>query len=473
MDLSLENIVKDFGSSFLPFSFDGKPFLFHYSTFEMFEIDQVASSLINKLGVASPLGLSNNEKEAFGELRSLLPFKNKEGKETSIPVVSAISLELNHICNLRCKYCYVFANDNHILPENAPKQMKWETAKSVVDYFLNELPNGGSFFIRLFGGEPLLSFPLIKKIVSYVEVRAGQKNITTEYMLITNGTILTDEIISFFKNHDVNVAFSIDGSEKKHNELRPTSTGQGSFYKIEENRNRLEKEEISNQPIANVVVNRQNLGMFDNYINLLNLGYRKIHFNFVFTDKATLQLETSDFIKLKEEYLKILDYISEDIENRSSSTTLISDVFERLKGNQLRENFCAAGKGYLGIGIDGSFYPCHRFVGVSRFKLGDPITGIDNEAREFFLKPHIESRPICKVCPVRMICGGGCGHTNLMYNGKIDQPRELFCLLKKFEVECALKLLLIEGEKNETCKESEEIKKIFESESEKRDKKAA
>lgn len=455
MNCSQEFDYRDLGSQFLSFSFNGKPYLFQSSTFDVFEIDNLAANLMHKMNNSAVEKLTLQEKVTLKEINSLIPSNKIENeKNLSTPLVSAISLELNHVCNLRCKYCYVFAGDNHILPENSPQQMTWETAKSVVDFFLAELPSGSSFFIRLFGGEPLLSFPLIKKIVSHVEEIASLKNIRTEYLLITNGTILTDEIKSFLNNRNVNLAFSVDGNEERHNKLRPTSTGAGSFQKIEENRKKIKK-----QPIANVVVNKQNMNMFENYKALLDSGYETINFSFIFTDKYDLQLDADDFPRLKEEFIKIKDYIWEDLPNRLSSTPLITDIFYRLKNQMTRKNYCGAGKSYIGVGMDGSFYPCHRFVGENSFKLGDPILGIDATVRELFLRPHTESRPICNACPVRKVCGGGCGHTNLMYNGSIEEPRELFCLLKKFEVECALNLLINEGEMNEACEEGKESKK--------------
>lgn len=469
MNCSQDFDFKDLGSNFLSFSYKGKPYLFQSSTFDVFEIDGLAAKLMQKMNNSDIKKLTLQEHKALEEISSLIPNENREKeKNLNAPLVSAISLELNHICNLRCKYCYVFAGDNHILPENSPQQMTWQTAKQVVDFFLKELTIGSSFFIRLFGGEPLLSFPLIKKIVSYVEKNAAFKKIRTEYLLITNGTVLTDEIKSFLNKRNVNLAFSVDGNEERHNKFRPTSTGTGSFQKIEENRKKINK-----QPVANVVVNKQNLNMFENYLSLLNSGYETINFSFIFTDKHDLQLDVEDFSRLKEEFIKIKDYVWEDLPNRLSTTPLITDIFYRLKNNISRKNYCGAGKSYIGVGMDGSFYPCHRFVGEKNFKLGDPILGIDSSVRKLFLKPHTESRPICNACPVKNVCGGGCGHTNLMYRGSIESPRELFCILKKFEVECALYLVINEGEKDETCKEGKKGKKRDKSKSKEKYQEAA
>ncbi|HLB52304.1 MAG TPA: SPASM domain-containing protein [Chlamydiales bacterium] len=454
-----EAAFQELKRSFLHFSVSGKPYLFHTPSFDLFELDSIAESVMGETTSSSPSQLSTSEWEALEELLGLNPSPSTTLHE--VPLVRAISLELNHVCNLRCQYCYVFSKDQHQLPLDAPKQMKWETAKSVLDYFLSPLPQGSPFFIRLFGGEPLLSFPLIKKIVEYVDQCREKKSLEIEYMLISNGTILNEEIEEFLKKHEVHLGFSIDGPSKQHDILRPTLAGKGSFEKIEMHRRKLASVQISNQPMANVVVNKKNPDMFENFLSLRDQGYESVHFNLIFTDNPDFQLDVQDFPRLKAEYEKFKRYLLEDFPSRLPETPLISDLYRRIIDGKKRTNYCGAGKEYLGVGMDGGFYPCHRFVGSPKFKLGDSSSGLSEELRSKFLLPHIESRPICRACPVRTVCGGGCGHSNLLYRGSIEEPRELFCLLKKWEVECALYLLIQsqQGGRDETLEENKEAQK--------------
>ena len=55
--------------------------------------------------------------------------------------------------------------------------------------------------IGFYGGEPLLEFPLLKKAVEYSEQQFEGKKLT--FNITTNGTLLNDEMIYFFQEHDV------------------------------------------------------------------------------------------------------------------------------------------------------------------------------------------------------------------------------------------------------------------------------
>ena len=80
--------------------------------------------------------------------------------------VDSLWLGIAHTCNLSCSYC--FANELNYLKNNQ-SLMKWDTAKRAIDYLVEKTPVGSQPGIIFFGGEPLLQFDLIKRIVGYCE----------------------------------------------------------------------------------------------------------------------------------------------------------------------------------------------------------------------------------------------------------------------------------------------------------------
>jgi len=85
-------------------------------------------------------------------------------------------------CNCRCVYCY---------EKDKYSTYTWEEVKELID---NIVKYNRRFNIEFLGGEPLLAFDLIKKSVDYLE---SMNDIEVEqYVITTNGTILTDEMIS-------------------------------------------------------------------------------------------------------------------------------------------------------------------------------------------------------------------------------------------------------------------------------------
>ena len=153
--------------------------------------------------------------------------------------IANIELDLTLDCNLRCRYCY---------KGDPPKvYMSHRVAFDAVIWLIyasGSQRNLGMFFL---GGEPMLNFTLVKELVPFATRRAKQhgKNIT--FGMTTNGTLVTDETIEFFKKWRVTFHTSIDGCpavlEKKHfcfNMPKKTyerlgSSGQPTFNLSEKN----------------------------------------------------------------------------------------------------------------------------------------------------------------------------------------------------------------------------------------------
>ena len=88
-------------------------------------------------------------------------------------------------CNLRCSYCYI-GKKNAV--------MSLETAESIINNIFAHTPSEKKIDIDFFGGEPLLEFSLIKKIVSLIEGHPSYAPDRVELDVVTNGTIFSDEI---------------------------------------------------------------------------------------------------------------------------------------------------------------------------------------------------------------------------------------------------------------------------------------
>lgn len=107
-------------------------------------------------------------------------------------------LIITYKCNLNCSYCPIIKKNESI---------SWDISKKSLDLF-NKLKDSKKE-IKFFGGEPLLEFNLIKKIVEYN--RNLNKNV--KYELTTNGIFLDKDKIDFFKKQNFELRISIDGNK--------------------------------------------------------------------------------------------------------------------------------------------------------------------------------------------------------------------------------------------------------------------
>jgi len=85
------------------------------------------------------------------------PFLNRLWREVrQAGSIKSISLDITHLCNLRCVGCYYFAEgmDNYPSPKD----------KAVFDDFIKKEKDRGTNFVTIVGGEPSLVLERIKKI---------------------------------------------------------------------------------------------------------------------------------------------------------------------------------------------------------------------------------------------------------------------------------------------------------------------
>jgi sulfatase maturation enzyme AslB (radical SAM superfamily) len=103
--------------------------------------------------------------------------------------------------------------------------MDWSVAKAGVDLALSM--SEGDTELTFYGGEPLLEFDLMRRVVNHVEgVRRPDERIN--YWVVTNGTLITDEVADFLAEHDFKILLSFDGVPSSQ-DLR----GEGTFETLD------------------------------------------------------------------------------------------------------------------------------------------------------------------------------------------------------------------------------------------------
>jgi radical SAM protein with 4Fe4S-binding SPASM domain len=83
--------------------------------------------------------------------------------------------------------------------------------------------------VLLYGGEPLLAFPLTEEILKLTRPGTGLFRQEVRMSFTTTGIGLTPEQAELLATHDVFVIVSIDGTPECHDRVRPAPGGAGSF----------------------------------------------------------------------------------------------------------------------------------------------------------------------------------------------------------------------------------------------------
>jgi His-Xaa-Ser system radical SAM maturase HxsB len=122
-------------------------------------------------------------------------------------------------CEHSCPYCQVSRQSS----DRSTFDMREETAEQALKIAFQSPSK--RIKIEFQGGEPLLNFPLIAKIVSEAKVHAAAIGESVDFVIASNLALLDDSVLAFCKANDVLLSTSLDGPADLHNKNRPRPGG--------------------------------------------------------------------------------------------------------------------------------------------------------------------------------------------------------------------------------------------------------
>jgi uncharacterized protein len=434
---------------FHSFEAKGRRFLYLVPAGAIFELDPVAETLLDRLAdgetshetlvdglVALGLSAADVEEliEELYEARVIVaPDQAPEVIEdapTDFPLQTLV-LNLTNQCNLSCQYCYEFGEDKVSTPEGKPKFMDVETAQASVDFLLDQSAGRRAVHITFFGGETLMNFPLLKKVVTYANERAAAQGRSIDFSLTTNATLLTPAIIAFLSENRIGVTVSMDGPPELHDKLRVFANGRGSYDIIEPRVRALIQNHRTRPITARVTLTSQVTDVIRIFRHLKNeLGFHEVGFAPVTTSPQRLYaINDRGMDHVLDQFHVLADeYLEYALRGEMHGFSNVSDTLSELCQGVNKSHPCGAALGLMGVGPSGDIAPCHRFVDSDTHSLGHISTGIDREKQQDFLtRGHINSKYDCHTCWARPLCAGGCHHEAFVRYGDTGHPNLHYC----------------------------------------------
>jgi uncharacterized protein len=130
-------------------------------------------------------------------------------------------------CEHSCPYCQVSrAND-----DRREFDMSEETALKSLDLVFRS--PALAIKIEFQGGEPLLNLPLIRFVVEEAERRNAAERRELAFVIATNLALLSDDALTFAREHDIMISTSLDGPADLHNRNRPRPGGDSHQRAVE------------------------------------------------------------------------------------------------------------------------------------------------------------------------------------------------------------------------------------------------
>ena len=353
-------------------------------------------------------------------------------------VVKSMCLHVAHDCNLRCKYCFAATGD-FCMGER--KLLSYEVGKKALDWLVEKSGKRVHLEVDFFGGEPLMNFDVMKRLVEYGRSIEEAKNKKFKFTTTTNCVLMTEEIMDFFNKEMGNVVISMDGRPEVHDRMRPTVNGKGSYAIIAEKAKEFAKRRGHQEYYVRGTFTGYNKDFAEDVLFLADEGFEQLSIEPVVTDPACeYALREEDLPQLRQEYERLAVAYMDRRANGKWFNFFHFNV-DLAGGPCLRKRLtgCGAGNEYIAVTPDGDIYPCHQFVGREGYRMGSVLDGsFNSELQKKFANNHVLTKEKCRDCWARFYCSGGCAANAEAFHGDISKPYDMECQLERKRLECAM-----------------------------------
>lgn len=326
-------------------------------------------------------------------------------------------------CNFKCVYCY---------ETSKPGKMSVETQNSIFDIVKSQASALSHLDITWYGGEPLLAVDIITNMSEQFMKISEENGIEYSAYMISNGALLTDDIISKMIQYKIKgIQITVDGPKEIHDSRRISKDGGSSFNVIINNINKLLERKIDVSIRINVdKTNESELNSLLAYLEKTLVSHEiKITFGQVTAyTEACCSIESScynngEFAKQLLDYYQLLRKYGFGMSNPFPYPTS-------------KYNYCCAElmNSYV-VDHEGYLYKCWNEIGNSVHAVGNVNEKVFDLANDkngiWILNDSFESEK-CNSCNLLPLCVGGCPY-NVM-----RRKTESNCDLIKYNIEDVL-----------------------------------
>lgn len=305
-------------------------------------------------------------------------------------------LHLTNQCNLRCKYCYVDKNSG---------KLDFDKISLLITKIIEDCKERGFSIVnfKFAGGEPLLAFPLIQKIVKFLKNIRHLDDIAVKLGLLTNGTLITPSIAKFLKNEEVYVSVSLDGLQTENDRTRFFPDGSGSYEKITRGISILRDNDIN--PLILTVVSPDNARGLDVFMDWLVENDLSSRFSL---SRDTFSVDFQNLEKLNRDLIENLFRAYDVLLNRLPKRRI--GAFHSLGNLSFDKPIirnCGAGSNGFAVTHKGHFASCQQTL-TKYAEFDGKGNHLDFLRSQFDFNGNVNDFETCGGCQWKGVCGGDC-----------------------------------------------------------------
>lgn len=316
--------------------------------------------------------------------------------QKSVYNLRKIEIILGTACNFNCIYCIQHENKPRCKKQVSQKLLDW------LDDIAYQLPMKFKPTIHFYGGEPLLYKDAIHEIIEHCKDDFN-------YLVVTNGSHLTDEDVDYFNEHDVRVALSNDGPNTKITRQIDMLDDPEFVARF----NRLKHQEVDGV----VSALNQDFYAFFEHVAAKCPSAKIAHEELVCSESTDPRLYKFDQQVLLKSYKCMgeeLDTAWKEGTSHSHGATTFNRYIKQATHALNNPGFpefgvCGSGKSRLAVDTQGNVYLCKNF-NVKIGTVDDEYEVLYDRAKDEVKKlrdAHLEAKG-CFDCPAFYFCRGGC-----------------------------------------------------------------
>ena len=318
-------------------------------------------------------------------------------------------IHLTDRCNLRCAYCYLPHNS-----EDMTSEIGYKIINSIFDVAHKRSLNRVK--LKYAGGEPLLNFPLLENLHQYARVRAREANINLDGIVLSNGTLLTPQIVYNLRNLDLKLMISLDGLGNYHDVQRSYAGGHGSFADVARSVEMAIKHGL-HPTISITVSNLSASGLADIVAWVLE---RQLPFSLNFYRENDFSKMPNELQFNDQQIISGMLSAFQVIETNLPPQRVLGGITDRANLTSAHTHSCGVGQNYLVFTPSGQLTQCHMSMHqpIGNIKI-DPLTQIIHNKIGIQNLPASEKEG-CQDCKWQHWCAGGCPVTTYRATGRYD-----------------------------------------------------
>lgn len=310
-------------------------------------------------------------------------------------------------CNMKCEYCFNQIKKDDLVWNKRPQYSTDDFLK-----FVDKNSNSKTIGIRFFGGEPLINKDWIYQFVKEM----SNKGINVNYDIFTNVTLIDKEFINFAKSNNFLFYVSVNGGQDKY---------KGIYFKtkILEGIKKIRKEGC--RVITRMVwLPNEKEHLIDLVKEIIENDVKVISITLPWGMDFDTNLFREQIEEFAEFYLQKIfmhDYRYVGID------PFVKYIIKWIFDDEYYAVSCAAGKSMICIDTNGNCYPCHCFVNIKEYCIGN----IYEKSYPIFEKVSSDNLKPCKDCQYRYFCKARCMADGYFENGTPYCMNEKKCVTEK------------------------------------------